>query len=432
MLGPLTHDPSYMYRFLMSFPLRWVQPFLHTVPSRVFVIRFFSFAMFGAGLVIFRQLLLKTRASKAMVQFVLALFVLTPMTPFLAAQINYDNMLFPLTGLTLLLGLRVFDGLRKQHRLDVKASMWLLVICIFSSLVMYAFLPIFLAVALFLGLLFIWHLRHQGLSKSWQQIRQDFIKLPMASKIILPLLVLLSVGLFGQSYGYNVVKFHTPVARCQRIYSLEDCLNYAPYRRDYESHRDLVAGKLQFQYSPNPISFTTNDWIRIMTFNMFFALNGEVSHFKVGNPLPLPQLLAELIGFFGLIFVVWYQKWLRQNYRLGFLLFVSLVYIAVLWFQEYSGFKFNGYAVAIQGRYLIPVILVLYLTVALAFARAGRRWLPAKAILAWLSIAVLLLQGGGAMVFIIRSDNYWYWPNATVQRVNHDAQKVLKTFVVGS
>jgi hypothetical protein len=297
---------------------------------------------------------------------------------------------------------------------------------------MYAFLPIFLAVALFLGLLFIWHLRHQGLSKSWQQIRQDFIKLPMASKIILPLLVLLSVGLFGQSYGYNVVKFHTPVARCQRIYSLEDCLNYAPYRRDYESHRDLVAGKLQFQYSPNPISFTTNDWIRIMTFNMFFALNGEVSHFKVGNPLPLPQLLAELIGFFGLIFVVWYQKWLRQNYRLGFLLFVSLVYIAVLWFQEYSGFKFNGYAVAIQGRYLIPVILVLYLTVALAFARAVRRWLPAKAILAWLSIAVLLLQGGGAMVFIIRSDNYWYWPNATVQRVNHDAQKVLKTFVVGS
>ncbi|MEO8784750.1 MAG: hypothetical protein ABI221_00230 [Candidatus Saccharimonadales bacterium] len=431
-LGPLTHDTSYMYRFLLSFPLRWVQPLLHTVPSQVLVIRFISIAMFGVGLVIFRRLLLKTKASKAMVHVVLALFVLTPMVPFLAAQINYDNMLFPLTGLTFLLGLKVIDGLRKEHRLNIRMTMWLIIVCIFSSLVMYAFLPIFLAIGIFVAVLLLLQIRSHGLAKIWQRSLQSFTELPIASKMIVPAILLLSLGLFGQSYGYNLVNYHTPVARCGKISSLEDCLQYGPFKRDYESHRDLLAGDLDFQYTPNPISFIWHDWVPIMKYSLFFTLNGEQSHFKLGESLPLPMIMANVIAGLGGTLLIVYQKRIRQQYRLTFLVLTSLTYVGVLWFQEYTAFQHNGYAVAIQGRYLVPVLLVLYLVIGLTFAQALRRWPSAKAGLAWLTIAILLLQGGGSSVFIIRSNNDWYWSNSTVQRVNHDAQKVLKTFVVGS
>lgn len=435
-LGALTRDPSYMYRFLMSFPLRLIEPFIQTQTAQVLVIRAFSIAFFVSGLILFRRLLLKTKASKAIVHTVLVLLMFTPMSPFLAAQINYDNLLFPLTALTLLLALRVVERL-KQKQVDSWSLLWLLTVCMFSSLVMYSFLPIFLAAVLWVCYA-LWRQSRRlgglaGWTKLWQSARTNFGKLSLASKLMVSGGFILLTGLFMQAYGYNLVRYHTPVARCAKIMSVDDCMQYAPFKRDYESHRDLQNGTLQFQYHVDPISFTLRDWVRIMSYNMFFALNGEVSHFAVGEPLILPRLMALVIGIVGLPLVLWYQKRLRKHYRwLVPLVFVSLVYLVILWHQEYTAFLYNGYAVAIQGRYLIPVLPILYLVVALAIAEFLRRWQSLKAVIAWLAIFILCFQGGGAMVFILRSDNYWYWPNRTVQQANESAQKVLKTFVIGS
>lgn len=432
MLGPLVRDPSYMFRFLLSFPLRFIELFVHSQATQVIFIRFLSIAAFTYGVYLFRALLLKSRASKAIVHTVLALFVLTPVSPFLAAQINYDNYLLPLTAWTLLLAFKVIDSLKKDNEINVRALIMVASVGFFTSLVMYAFLPIFMAVALWLGVLIIRHIYKTGWAKVWHQVCANFSKMSLHIKILVVGFFVLAAGLFMQSYGMNMVRYHTPVARCGKIMTTEQCMQYAPFRRDFESHRDLLNGSLKFKYPPNPISFTYNDWVRIMSYNLFFALNGEVSHFQVGEPFPLPRLLAVVVAIVGGLSLALYQKRLRKHYRLIFMLFVSLTYIGVLWFQEYTAFHYNGYAVAVQGRYLVPVLPILYLTVALAIAQLLRKRAQLKAAFAWLAIAILLFQGGGAMVFILRSNNYWYWPNQTVQKVNHGAQKILKPFVIGS
>lgn len=431
-LGPLVSDPSYMFRFLLSFPLRFIELFVHSQTTQVIFLRFLSIIGFTYGVYLFRQLLLKSRASKALVHTVLALFVLTPASPFLAAQINYDNYLLPLTAWTLLLAFKVIDSLKNDKQINVRALLMVASVGFFTCLVMYAYLPVFMAVVLWLGILILLHIRSQGWQKVYKQVHANYLQMPLRIKILVIGFFVLTAGLFMQAYGFNTIKYHTPVPPCDRVMSVDQCMQYAPFRRDFQSHQDLLNGSLKFQHATDPITYTHKDWLRIMSFNLFFALNGEASHFEVGEPFPLPRYLAVFIAIIGGITLLLYQKRLRKNYRLIFMLFVALTYIGVLWQRQYGAFLYNGYAVAVQGRYLLPVLPILYLTVALAIAQLLRRRAQLKAVFAWVAIAILLLQGGGAMVFILRSNDYWYWPNQTVRDVNHGTQKILKPFVIGS
>jgi hypothetical protein len=80
----------------------------------------------------------------------------------------------------------------------------------------------------------------------------------------------------------------------------------------------------------------------------------------------------------------------------------------------------------------MPVLPLGLLMMGLAYTRALRRLRGAAAALAVICLLGLLLQGGGAGTFIVRSDERWYWPDRTVLRVNQATQRLLKIFVIGS
>jgi hypothetical protein len=296
---------------------------------------------------------------------------------------------------------------------------------------MYAFLPIFLAIIIWLGVIIYKHCRGLGKAVVLRQLRSSFGGVSLITKVATVSLAILMFGLFFERYGINILRYDTPTPECNQVLSIQQCSAYGPWERNYLTHQSKVRGQLA-PVKSDPISYTFGSWLRIMSYQLFFSLNGQLSSFAVGAPLPLPETFAVVAGIIGLLLIIWYRKYLKKINRLNFLIFVSLVYLIFLWGQEYTDFVHLGLAVAIQARYLMPVLPIIYLVFGLAFARALRAKPYLKALLAWGAVALLLLEGGGAMVFILRSDPSWYWPNHYVITANATAQKILRHFVIGS
>jgi hypothetical protein len=425
--GAVSRDPSYMYHYLMSFPYRLLEQVVHTETYQVLILRFTSIGLFVVGIFIYRRLLLRTNASKPLVHVLLAVFVLTPVVPLLAAQINYDNLVFPLTALSVLMTIRITESIRRDE-INLKSVMLLIGLGMFTSLVKYAYLPIFAAILIWLVLITRRQFHGRGHDMS-TKVRKSFTTMSRLSKILLVGLLLIMVALFVERYGVNLVKYREPIPECDQVISIKQCSAYGPWQRNYLTYQDKVKGLLPV-VSTNPLSYLFKTWLGTMSYQLFFTLAGISTGFIVGDPLLLPRSLSVVLAVVGGLLLLRWQKQLRKKFKLNLLVFVTLLYVSALWIQEYSDFRHIGLAVAIQARYLVPVLPIIYLVCALAFARALMLRPYLKAVLAVLIISVFLLEGGGAMTFIIRSDSTWYWNNSFILRANHNAQGFFKKFVI--
>ncbi len=415
--GAVARDPSYLYHYLMSFPYRLIAVFTSDQTIQVLWLRAINIALFASGLVLFRRLFRRTGAHDGLLNCCFAVFCLLPVMPLLAAQINYDNLLFPLTALSLLLTIRFARILRLQRRLDVRTLFALISLCLLTSLVKYAFLPIFLAISIYV----IVYVRRQ--LSSWravvEAIRKDFKLLSRPVRWLLPLLFLLCIGLFLQRDGYNIVRYHTPVPDCSKVLSVEACSEYGPWIRDY----NLSTNKTNA--SRSPVVFTA-DWFYGMWLRLFFAVDGPASDFDTKGPLLVPAVIGMVYPVLAVTTSIIYgRRLLRRDdaNALWLLGFVSCVYVVTLWLDQYRAFLRTGQPVAINGRYLLPVLLPLLLLGALGC----RQWLrrPSRRLL-FTGIALLgLFWGGGTLTYILRSNDTWYWPSQPVRQANHAVKQVL-------
>ncbi|HTB49013.1 MAG TPA: hypothetical protein VK712_02935, partial [Verrucomicrobiae bacterium] len=283
--GAVARDPSYLYQYLMSFPYRPVSAITHDQTIQVLVMRGLNIALFAAGLPLFRRLLLRTGASRTVAHACLLIFVLVPIVPLLAAQVNYDNLVLPLTALTMLLTLRFCDELRLYKRINARLLVELISLCLLGSLVKYAFLPIMLAVFVYVA---IWLKRtYDSWHKFWLSLGFGLTLMTRRTQWLLFVLLVLSVGLFTQRYGVNLVRYHNPVPDCGKVLSVKQCSAYGPWARDY----NLAANKQATNYSGSPLVFTA-DWFYGMWLRTFFAVDGPGTDFQTRGPLVVPGLSA--------------------------------------------------------------------------------------------------------------------------------------------
>lgn len=410
--GAVARDPSYLYHYLMSFPYRLISWLVSDLRTEVLILRFMNIGFFAAGLVIYRRLLSETKASTPVVNLCLLILVLLPITPLLAAQINYDNVFIPLAGLALLLTIRLVKRFDSK-RLGVHSLLILLALCLFTSLVKYAFLPIFIAIGLFVAV---------GLYKKYRGFKQfkmalfgDFKHLNAGLLAGLIILNLLLGGLFIERYGINLVKYHTPVADCADVLDYSHCRYYGPWIRDYNFKQQKI-------YSdPSPVVYSYQ-WLRGMWFRTFFAVDGPATRYETRGPMTIPGLSAIVFAVFGVVAFTLTAKRIWQKYdraSLWLMVSTSLLYIAVLWQEEYRMYLETGRPVAINGRYLLPILpfFILLIIFAIKELTLKRRRLQ----IAIVAIVLLCLAwGGGAMTYVLRSNDAWYWQyNSQVKAINH-------------
>lgn len=427
----VSRDASYLYHWLMSFPYRLFDLFWKTDDSKVLAFRFISIAMFAAGLVLYRKLLLHTRASKALVHTVLALFVLVPTVPFLAAQMNYDNLLFLLVAVIFWLTTKLVSDI-KAGRLDARKLALFASLGMLTGLVKFPFLAILLPLGIWLLAVYFRRYGQAGWRTGARLLKQSFIALSKPLRVGLVLLVLLSGGLFFERYGLNTIRYGTPVPECDQVLDIERCMAFGPWRRNYNIYQAKLNGTLEAAPHLDIYHFTYDEWLKLLLWQFFYTLNGPIDNFSVGFPYPLPYHMGVALVVVGAGLVLLYRQHVFRRPFMKGLIFVAVFYIFVLWAQNYSDFLRLHLATAIQARYIVLVLPVLLLALGLAYAAALRKLPQLKVVLAVGVITVLLTQGGGAMVFIMRSTPLWWWENATVVRVNETAQNVLRSIVIGT
>ena len=423
--GGVYREPSYMYHYLLSFPYRFLSLFVHGQASQIIILRFINIGLFASALPLFRRLLRKVNLSDATIHSLLALFVFVPVVPLLAAQINYDNLLIPLVALNLLLALRVQQTMHRYKRIDVQTLGILLIGCLLTSLVKSAFLPIFVGIAIFL--LISAH-KYIGLRnrKFWLTFGFGISLMGRRARWVLLGILLLSIGLFLERYGVDIIRYHTLDPDCSQVLSVDRCQAYGPSARDHYFEQIKPAE------ISGPFGYTMT-WFGAMWVRLFFAVDGPATQFQTRGPLPVPSLTALVLLSGGLLLVavslIKHDSKIYRNTVLLFYIFVGLFYVLVLWFQDYRAYTQTGQPVAINGRYLLPVMLLLLTPIGLAYQRISS--VKIKATIIGLAL-FFFLWGGGFLTYVLRSNESWYWNSPPVLHMNDGLRQLLKPVVPGS
>ncbi len=416
--GAVARDPSYLYHYLMSFPYRLINGLTHNLTTQVLVLRAFSIAMFAYFIVVSRRLLLQTGASRAIIHSCLLVFVLVPVVPLLAAQINYDNMWLPLTALTLLQVVRFDQELRGKRRINAHLLLGILSLCLLTSLVKYAFLPIFIAIIMFLAVQLV--RTFPGLQKLWRSFTKSLISLKARRGLLLVLLLLVSSGLFVERYGVNVVRYHNPIPDCGKVLTVQHCISYGPWHRDYDLAR--------YKSGPTsgPIAYS-KQWLDGMGRRLYFSLAGPSVGYQTRDPMPVPARGSQVFAGLSLLLLIAYGYRLFRRYNrsvITLLCMVTVAYVGLLWLKDYETYVRTGKAVAVNGRYLFPVLPWLILLSGLAASELLHRQTQLKVMLAGVAVCTML-WGGGVFTYILRSNDRWYWPSPIVRSANHAVQRTL-------
>jgi hypothetical protein len=424
--GAVARDPSYLYHYLMSFPYRIVALSLHQQIQQVIALRLINIGLFIAGLVLSRRVLLRVRISHALTNIILAIFVLIPIVPQLAAQINYDNLLIPLIAWSILLTFQVIDQLQAKKP-SMRHLVGLFSLCFLTSIEKYAFLPIFAGIVFFLAIVMFMTYRHKlrllvsQLWKNWQA--QSAI-----SKVGLIVLLLISFGMFAQRDLVNLFDYHSIEPDCAVVLNVKDCSAYSPWFYNYNNHIGVVKAAGSIPYM-NPLSYVLN-WFYWMWYRLFFAINGPGDSFINYPPLPLPSAAAILITAVGGIAIIKYRRQVfKGNNYLILLLVISAFYVAALIIQGYSTYRYTNVLENMNGRYLLPILLfvaaILGRGLSLLLCKSSTRRVIFSVV-----IVLLFLQGGGIFTFIDRSDENWDLSNSAVVKANNIARHITEPVII--
>lgn len=421
--GAVTRDPSYLYHYLMSFPYRLLTHIVSDETTRIIILRLINVALFAYALVVFRKVLLRMTHSSAFTHVALGIFTLIPIVPQLAAHINYDNLLMVLVAWACLL---VTDIHREftAGRFELRSLFALVVLALFSSVVKYSFLPIFAAIIIFLCM--------DGFRafRTWGKLRKavgvNFKGIAPKIRIGILLLLVLSGLFFFQRFGVNMIKYHTPVPSCDQVLNYDHCSAYGPWIRDYNYAQEREESNEAPQ--GNPIEYS-GQWFEGLWWRLFFAINSSARNYTNYPPLPFPSITAIALASAMVVLFIIYFKRIVSRPLLLFSLLVIVFYCGALWLDNYDMYKETGHAVAVNGRYLIPVLPLMAAIGWRGFWSLTQRMQQVRPALAAV-VLLLFLQGGGIFTFIMRSDASWYWPNNTVIKVNDTARNILDPLII--
>lgn len=424
--GELTRTPSYFYHYLMSFPYRLTALFTDQQVVQVIVLRFINIAFFAGGLVAFYRLLRRLKFSAGATNLSLLMIVLIPVVPFLAGQINYDNLLFLIIPLMALLTLSCSESLTNKGFLPARQLALLLSLGMIGSVTKYAFLPIFFASLVYLVILLVRRKKHP-LTRTWDSFKTLQPKLQLAFAALL----IITGGLFVERYAVNAISYGSLEPDCARVESVSHCMQYGPWGRNYTiKASNEAAGNTGL---PNQFVFLPQ-WVAGMMHRLYFAINYDyVNYYE----LPLPIITASVVGVIGFVLVALYWRTLfRHNPHLWLVVTLVAIYLAALLYINYSDYNRYKMLLAINGRYLILILPFVFAFMATAYSLAlkkvaSKKQSIAKATLA-LGVLALTLQGGGILTFAVRSDDNWYWQNPLARSLGRGLKDSAIPFIIGA
>lgn len=429
--GDITRYSSYLFHYLMSFPYRVVSLFTADLMTKVIVLRFLCIVLVTVGLWLFRRVLLNFGVSRTVAHSVLLVFTLIPLVPFALAQINYDALVFLLVPLMLYLTQKASLKSSGQARHIIL----LLVTGSFGALTKFTVLPIWLGCLAYVGIC-LWRQYRGGILKTL--VRQ--YKLTGRLKIIVVSLVLvLAGGLLIERFGLNVARYHALEPSCEELHTTEECLKNTVFRRNFTWQQRYQTEAYTLL---NPLEYTVYYWVPHIFSDLFVtaaliypdkndmslrSLPGAIEG-SPGNIVLRVAGWVTLAAAFAVVFIAIARRRFRRQNIVVLSGLILVIYSASLWIKNYGDYLNIGTPVAAQGRYYIPLLILILCIVAMAFKEVIKN---PKVYVSVLVISLLLLsQGGGVGNYMLYSNKSWYWPKneRAIETANLAARRVLRTF----
>ncbi|HSW79527.1 MAG TPA: hypothetical protein VLG47_02000 [Candidatus Saccharimonadales bacterium] len=409
-LGEITRSPSYLFYYLMSLPWHLVSFFTQSIYAHIIFLRLICVAMFTGGIIYYRKLLLAVGATKAIASMVLLFVVLTPTFSVLGGAVNYDNAVFLLAPVLLLLALAEI----RSKEVNVTRLALIVSICLLGSLIKFEYLAF--SIPLIIYLLIDISMKHR--SRLLPGIKKSFVGLSIWAKVGVIVLLVISAGLFIERPVYNEYKYHAVDPTCTSLISKDRCM------KNYTAARTIKAiDSKPAAFSPvGPFDYTLAQWIPGMVVTQTILLPGHQPPFK------LLRQLYYLGAIGGGILVLVYLRDFLKNKAWRMLLITTAGYAFILAVYNYSAYLRLGIPVAITGRYLLPVLPIFIFFVALSILKLFRYSKPA--ILIFLAFSILIFtQGGGMITYVLAQNSSYYWPGSFIYNLNTTLREIADPVV---
>jgi hypothetical protein len=422
----ITRLPSYLFHWLMSFPFRAIDSFTHDVQTQIIAMRFINIGLVAISLFFWRKLLLIAGFSRTIAHVSLLMFVLIPLVPYTAANINYDNAVLLVLPLVFIAALKTVQP--KQNQLK-----WLLVTvglgCILS-VIKYTMLPALLAIAIFVIAMLAWQHR----KKVFAVLLTKAKRLSRVTLAVVVLFAALGASLFVERHAVNLAKYGDVQPNCEQIQPESLCAQNDVWIRNYNREQQFKAGQWELM---GPVEFTKERWVPHIFNDLFITAALVGGETKIHQPVPpiletnpgnvVIRNVGWAVFWIGLLLVAVY--WRKLPSRRARYLFVGtlLVYGASLWVVNYTGYQRLGVPLATQGRYMIPLLIPAFAIVASAFSYVLKKQAYKTALL--IAALVLFTQGAGALTYIHYSWPNWQWQQGPAVELNQRAKDITELFI---
>lgn len=323
---------------------------------------------------------------------VLAVFFLTNtlMFQFLSSSINYDN----LGNLFCILSVYFFTKFVKS-KINVKYLLYMLLFIGLGGITKYTTLPLsFILIIL------------SGVEMYFRREEFKSIRKGKGLLLLIPVLILLCLNI--GIYGVNLVRYGSLEPNCNQILTHEQCLENGVYYRDNIERPSINIGGISDIFT----LIKTGKRIDPVRYLWYWSVNlvSKIYGIMGDSSLYMPKIFPYLfIGLFAVVVVVGIlnrRKWDKTDI---YLLLISLFYASILFFvQNYSMYlRKNHMYLALQGRYLFPVLPMIYILVSksLSFIKNNRL----RYIL--IGMFVLLFLYSNIPFFFLNVESWWFGVN---------------------
>jgi hypothetical protein len=319
----------------------------------------------------------------------LPVFLLTNtlMFVFLSSSINYDN----LTNLFSVIGIYFFVKFVKSN-LYIKYFLYMLLFLSLGGLTKFTILPL----AFILVVLSFWEMYLKRGSLKEIKLKGEYL-------LLIPIFFTFFLNI--QLYGINIFKYGLLEPKCDQILTHEQCLQNGVYYRDNINIPGIQIEGISHIFSLiingeriDPIRYF-GYWIQDIT-GKIFGIMGDSSLY-MQDVFKVAYLSLLLVGI--VLGLKYREKFPKVD---KYLFLTAIFYIAILFFvQNYNMYLKRDYLyLALQGRYIFPVISILFILFSKVLSFLRKNWFRCFLLLT----VIVLFFYGTIPFFFLNVQDWWF------------------------
>ncbi|PYY50068.1 hypothetical protein [Curtobacterium sp. MCBD17_023] len=418
-MGEIERFPSYVYYYVMSFP---VKPLIDLgAPYTVIVVmlRAVNVVIGALGLVVIHRLFRVMGFSASIGALAVIVVALTGRYEWQSAGVTYDTPANTLFFLCLYWCARMIRSSDRHWGHLVRAVTF----GIAAIIVKYTFVP-FVIVALVVAVVLV--MQRDGLQAYAHPVRRlgaAFRLRPVVSSLW-ALFLAVTAAIMIERTGGNLLRYGQFNPACVKVHTHQQCLSFDIYRRNYMAER---AHDVAILHGTPPDQFDLfrfiGDWVSSYFQTMFFY-RGRDTEWQVVTGV---QVVGGVVLIIAVVAMLLTMRTLLRTRAFVWGTVVTSTYLVAMFFFNLRTFLRLDNQYAFAGRYILPVYPLLVAFAIVSVIALWRTlppgWRRALALPAVVIAVVVAATYAGPFAFAAYAhDPSWYTPLA---------QRVLPHFLTG-